>query len=97
MTETFIQFLHIVPLAMIIMLSGTTIAINHFAAKKINTTFLIPTVLILCSIGILAGNKLHHGELLNIIDPCFGYAATLIAVASKLVSSKANDSIKSTQ
>ena len=74
--EILLQAMHIVPLFLIIGLVG----LNAFKTVKNLFSF----VLVLCSVGVLAGNAVHHGEIIHLFDPCLGYAAALVAMAVKL-------------
>ncbi len=87
MFETIINFLHVAPLFAII---GLAVApkLSAFFAKKLESTKLNITMLVLASIGILAGAFEHHHGI-QLLDPCFGYAATLIFVAYKISQNKA--------
>lgn len=78
--EQIINFLHLAPLAAIlIMLVAPKFASLLVSKEKINAA-----TLILASVGILSGAiDHHHHEYL--IDPCFGYVASLIVVAIKLM------------
>jgi len=79
------DFLHIAPLVLIALSLFSSQAYKLITKKSVNSNWLSSILLILCSIGIISGEHVHHGELLTFIDPCFGYAATLIGVAVNIV------------
>jgi len=84
MLTTFFNFMHLAPLALI--------AILVFAPKLkyslIPQKFFNAAMLILASIGIIAGAFDHH-HIEYLIDPCIGYAATLLYVAFRTTQTQA--------
>ncbi|MDJ1304689.1 MAG: hypothetical protein MRQ09_00375 [Candidatus Midichloria sp.] len=84
----FMDLLHFGPLALIAVTLIAAQSYKTFTKKTVNTNLLSSVLLVLCSVGIVSGNHIHHGEMLSFLDPCFGYAATLIGVAINLVRSK---------
>lgn len=80
-----VELLHIVPLLLIAGVLGLPKLYNVIAKKNISIVNINSILLFLCSIGIAAGANAHHmHNLLYIIDPCFGYAVTIIGVAIKI-------------
>lgn len=87
MLETIVNFLHVAPLVAILAL----VIAPRFAAlfgKNLENAKLNIAMLALSSIGILSGAFEHHHGI-QLLDPCFGYAATLIYVAFKISQNKA--------
>ena len=82
------ELLHVGPLALIAAVLAFAQGYKIFAKKSMNFNTLSSILLVLCSVGIVSGNHVHHGEMLTFLDPCFGYAATLIGVAVNLVRAK---------
>ena len=82
------NLLHVGPLVLIVVSLIAAQAYKLFAKKSVSANFFSSFLLILCSIGIISGNNVHHGELFSFFDPCFGYAATSLGVAVNLVKSK---------
>jgi len=83
----FMNLLHFGPLALIVIALVATQAYKVFAKKSVNANLISPVLLVLCSVGIISGNHVHHGEMLSFLDPCFGYAATLVGVAVHILKS----------
>lgn len=79
------DLLHLGPLALIAVTVIATQFYKTFTKKPVNTNLLSSLLLVLCSVGIVSGNHIHHGEMLSFLDPCFGYAATLIGIVINLV------------
>jgi integral membrane sensor domain MASE1 len=76
MLENLIGFLHVAPLAVIA-------AVSVFArSKSLNQGLVNAIILVLTSIGILAG-AVDHDHHAYIVDPCFGYVLALLFVAVK--------------
>lgn len=82
------ELLHVGPLALILALLAFAQGYKIFVKKSINFNLLLPIILVLCSIGIVTGNYVHHGRILTFLDPCFGYAVTLIGVAVNFARNK---------
>ena len=82
------ELLHVGPLALIVTLLTFAQGYKIFTKKSMNFNLLSSILLVSCSIGIVAGNHVHHGEMLTFLDSCFGYAATLIGIAVNLVRAK---------
>ena len=79
------DFLHVAPLFLIVLSLFSAQLYRLMTKKSVNSNWLSSILLVLCSVGIISGEHVHHGELLTLVDPCFGYAATLIGVAVKIV------------
>ncbi|AEI89058.1 hypothetical protein midi_00768 [Candidatus Midichloria mitochondrii IricVA] len=84
----FMDLLHFGPLALIAVALVAAQSYKTFAKRTVGADLLSSVLLVLCSVGMLSGNHIHRGEMLSFLDPCFGYAATLIGVAINLVRSK---------
>ncbi|CAK6537324.1 MAG: Integron gene cassette protein [Candidatus Midichloria mitochondrii] len=82
------DLLHFGPLALIAVALVAAQSYKTFAKRTVGADLLSSVLLVLCSVGMLSGNHIHRGEMLSFLDPCFGYAATLIGVAINLVRSK---------
>lgn len=79
MIDNLLAFLHVAPLAVIV-------AVSFFArSKSANQGLINAVILVLTSIGIIAGSVDHHHHT-YIVDPCFGYVIALLFVAVKSAS-----------
>ncbi|KIE05119.1 hypothetical protein NF27_EY02150 [Candidatus Jidaibacter acanthamoeba] len=87
MFETIINFLHVAPLAAILALAVAP-KLASLLGKNLENAKINTAMLVLSSIGILAGAFEHHHGI-QLLDPCFGYAATLAFVAFKISQKKA--------
>ena len=85
MLEKTLEFLHVAPLVVIaLMLVCSKLYAVMFKNSKYTFELMLPSILLLCSIGIASGSNIHshHGEeAMHLLDPCFGYSAILIGVA----------------
>ena len=81
MSEMLMEILHLAPLALIALAVLGSGIYKAVAKKSVDSGMLHTALLVLCSVGIVAGNFVHHGELLHLLDPCYGYAATLMGIA----------------
>lgn len=80
--------LHTIPLFLVIATLSFAFFYGKFTSKSVSTNLVCSVLLVLCSVGIIAGSHVHgHCHSFGWLDPCFGYAATLIGVAAKLVRS----------
>lgn len=83
MSESLMQVLHVAPLALIALTLVSSWSYKLMTKKSWDDGMVRAALLVLCSVGIIAGHNVHHGELLHFFDPCFGYAATLMGIAFK--------------
>ena len=81
MLENFLSIAHIVPLAII----ATSVVFNLVAPSRISKHGFNALLLLLSSIGICAGSFTHDHHTTILLDPCFGYAATLLFVAVRIM------------
>lgn len=80
----FVELLHVVPLFVIMVLLSIPVARRLFAKKAMQLSWIEPSLLFLSAIGVASGTLAHHHNvLLHVIDPCFGYAVVLMALAFK--------------
>jgi hypothetical protein len=84
MLEQLINFAHVAPLMAILLLVAAPKVRELFFGAKIEANKSNSLVLILASVGILAG-AVDHNHVEYVIDPCFGYALALVHVAFKLM------------
>jgi len=77
------NFLHLAPLALIMFIIVAPKVFNLLMGKNYEGKLNHTLILVLSSIGILAGTYDHH-HVCYLIDPCFGYAAALVYVAFKV-------------
>ena len=85
MIEKIISFLHITPLVIILLLT-----ISNKVLKLVSNKFfdLSPFILLLSSIGVASGFKLHHYGISNtfiMCYTCFAYSLILVMIGFKLM------------
>ena|GEM_PF-5174759 len=80
-----LHFLHFAPLIAVgLIFAGCFVSKMGIVSKKITLSSYSLTILILCVMGMIAGNVAHdHAALL--FDPCFGYIGAVALVVGNLV------------
>ena len=93
MLDQFFNFIHVVPLLLITVVSIVYLYCKTFTQVKFN---LMPIVLMLSSFGIASGYLIHHShvEAFGSCYACIGYGFIVAACAVKIHFSAKNQTVK---
>ncbi|MBS0236450.1 MAG: hypothetical protein JSS50_03830 [Proteobacteria bacterium] len=84
MLANIFQFLHIAPLAVIVV-ALVAFMVMRGRSAVLSAERLLGLLVGACAVGISAGSVLHHDAIALFFDPCIGYSLTLCGVAVALL------------